>query len=108
MRDGKIERPAEGGYFGLGDFAEERPDDDRLGQSPHLAHQLEGLTALGEKPPPVEHLGRRAGRDGDELSVLAWQESGLHLPAPLPPAFIVHEGEAVAEERGHAGGGRTL
>ena len=42
------------------------------------------------------------------MSVLAWEERGLHLPAPPPPAFIVHEGETVAEERGHAGGGRPL
>ena len=89
-------------------IAEARPDDDRLGEAPHLGHGVDRLVPRCQWPPALEHLGRGPRNDGSELRVLAGLERGLHLPTPLPPAVAINHGQAIAEEPAHARGGRTL
>ena len=91
-----------------GNIAEARPDDDRLGEAPHLGHGVDRLVPLGPWPPALEHLARGPRDDGSELRVLAGLESGLHLSTPLAPTVAVNHGQAIAEESAHACGGRTL
>src|SRR5438093_10900046 len=105
---GDVERLAESFHLCGVDLAEASPDDDRLREAPHLADYLDDRAPLGERPPALEHLRRRPVDGGGELRVVTWMEGGLHLPASLAPALTIDHRQAVAAERAHAWGRRTL
>src|SRR5438270_1543037 len=73
---------------------EARPDDDRLGEAPHLRHGVDRRAPLGQWPPALEHLARGARDDGSEPCVLAGLEGRLHLPTPPAPAIAINHGQA--------------
>ena len=105
---GRIQRLAEHLHLAGGKLAKARPDDDRLREAAHLAHDLDAPGPLGQEPPALEHFGGGARNDGSEVRVMARLKGELDLPAPMTPAVAVDHGEAVAEERPHARGGRAL
>src|SRR5262245_24255485 len=106
--DGYIEGIAERVALGGANIAEARPDDDRLTEAPHRRHHVDGLAPLGRRPPALEQFLSGVCHNGREPRVLAGLKCGLYQSPSLAPAVAIDDGQALAEERAHAHGGRTL